>query len=827
MNLGDTAGGTSSSPKQNRNAGPSFIPESTPIRRPHPSTPQTQNTDPDSFSRLNVNADELFGDAEEMMNLDDDDLYDEDGGMEPVDPSWEMIARMRTWRHDAIHQHLYETAAFWGDKIFTWTGEPNDAFWLAQAHFLMGHYLRAEKILTGPLPPSRMPRLGKNDRDGEDAATDLKSKGKGKGRAGLRDFSMIGAGEALTEWSMPCKYLAALCMVHQERFTDALELIGESNPFSATGKSHIRSETGDLKMEASLCRLRGVLYLRLNSLQMAKECYMEALSLDVRNYDVFNELVNEMMSPEEEWDFIQSLSYREQLEEEDAAFVKLVYTSRLNKTMYGKQIRIARRKLADEYNLSTNSDIWVAAAEDLFAKYKYEECYLITSRIIVNEPGHAQGLPLHLACLAQIPRLSSSLFMLAHKLVEQEPTSPISWYAVGLWYFLGERYAEARRYFAATHDEDTRFAPAWIAFAHCFAYENEHEHAITAYSTTARLFPGSYFPHVCIGMEHLHLNNLELAKESFELAQKMNPSDPLLLNELGVCAYNRGDYEAAVKHYEAAIQGSKKMQGVASDWAVTYNNLGHAYRRLDQPSNAARAYSDAIKLNALNISALTSLGMLAHEEGDVTTAIERYHQALAIETTDPIATFLLEKALKEQVEEGACRFDGLPVGLTDLDLDPFAFGEEARGGMLTGMDYPGHQAMGQNRLLDLPPFPNYGKMAAQREIANARIDALFDEAYGSGPFDGEGREHGDGSTSTDEGEDGEEEEDEDRSEERAGDNSADYDEADEDNNTAMSVSMNMSVSMEEEDGDEDGSLSAEEPSRSRSRVGEGSTMDLE
>jgi anaphase-promoting complex subunit 6 len=52
-------------------------------------------------------------------------------------------------------------------------------------------------------------------------------------------------------------------------------------------------------MEASLCRLRGVLYLRLNSLVMAKECYMEALSLDVRNYDVFNELINEMMLPEE------------------------------------------------------------------------------------------------------------------------------------------------------------------------------------------------------------------------------------------------------------------------------------------------------------------------------------------------------------------------------------------------------------------------------------------------------------------------------------------------------------------------------------------------
>ena len=53
--------------------------------------------------------------------VDDEEGEEED--QEPVDPSWEMIARMRTWRHDAIHQHLYETAGFWGDKIFTWTGE--------------------------------------------------------------------------------------------------------------------------------------------------------------------------------------------------------------------------------------------------------------------------------------------------------------------------------------------------------------------------------------------------------------------------------------------------------------------------------------------------------------------------------------------------------------------------------------------------------------------------------------------------------------------------------------------------------------------------------
>ena len=80
--------------------------------------------------------------------------------------------------------------------------------------------------------------------------------------------------------------------------------------------------------------------------------------------------------------------------------------------------------------------------------------------------------------------------MLAHDLVEDDPGSATTWYAVGLWYFSGKRWAEARRYFSKANLIDSRFAPAWIAFAHSFAYEGEHDHAITAYSTSARLFPG-------------------------------------------------------------------------------------------------------------------------------------------------------------------------------------------------------------------------------------------------------------------------------------------------------------------------------------------------
>lgn len=34
---------------------------------------------------------------------------------------WGIVDRMRLWRHDAMMQHLYETAIFWGDKVLSWT----------------------------------------------------------------------------------------------------------------------------------------------------------------------------------------------------------------------------------------------------------------------------------------------------------------------------------------------------------------------------------------------------------------------------------------------------------------------------------------------------------------------------------------------------------------------------------------------------------------------------------------------------------------------------------------------------------------------------------
>ena len=80
---------------------------------------------------------------------------------------------------------------------------------------------------------------------------------------------------------------------------------------------------------------------------------------------------------------------------------------------------------------------------------------------------------------------------------------------------------------------DVHFGPAWIGFAHTFAAEGEHDQAISAYSTAARLFMGSHLPQVFLGMQNHALNNMTLADEFLKTAHGLCATDPLLLERDG------------------------------------------------------------------------------------------------------------------------------------------------------------------------------------------------------------------------------------------------------------------------------------------------------
>ena len=126
---------------------------------------------------------------------------------------------------------------------------------------------------------------------------------------------------------------------------------------------------------------------------------------------------------------------------------------------------------------------------------------------------------------------------------------------------------------------DPRFAPAWIAFAHAFSFEGEHEHAVTAYSTCARLYTGSHMPLMFVGMEHIILSNANQALDALLSAQTMCDEDPLLFNERGVMSFTHEEYVhqalcSAISHLRRWLAATKAPQDRSAghwSWLKSYS----------------------------------------------------------------------------------------------------------------------------------------------------------------------------------------------------------------------------------------------------------------
>lgn len=59
-----------------------------------------------------------------------------------------------------------------------------------------------------------------------------------------------------------------------------------------------------------MCHLRGLVHLHLNAAERAKECFMEALSIDVKCYDSFDALVSGNMMDVNEGKSMNMISRR-------------------------------------------------------------------------------------------------------------------------------------------------------------------------------------------------------------------------------------------------------------------------------------------------------------------------------------------------------------------------------------------------------------------------------------------------------------------------------------------------------------------------------------
>ncbi|KAG6221316.1 hypothetical protein E4U34_002147 [Claviceps purpurea] len=548
---------------------------------------------------------------------------------------------LREWRQDALNKAQYDSAIFIGDKLLALTHDDQDAFWLAQVHFAAGNYTRAQAFLSKQDLVSRNPS---------------------------------------------CRYLAGHCLIKQSRYDEALAVLGERNPTHLISNGASNGETNKRKsqprpsnrrreedevdeehaanrrFEAAMCFLRGICYAKQNAFDRAKECYKDAVRIDVRCFEAFQQLMkNSLLSPDEEWRFLESLDFDSitvasgdaSASQEAADFTKMLYTTRLSKYRNPAAFETAYDSLSSHYQLATNPDLQLARADLLYTQCRYQDALRITNAVLKEDKYNFSVYPVHLACLYEL-KMKNILFLVAHDLADSHPEEPCTWLAVGIYYFSIDRIAEARRYFSKASMMDTHFGPAWIGFAHTFAAEGEHDQAISAYSTAARLFMGTHLPQIFLGMQNHALNNMTLAEEFLKTAYGLCKTDPLLLNEMGIVKYHQDRPKEAVQYFTAALDIAEEINSEPSAWLSAKTNLAHAYRRLRHFNKALDLFDEVLRLGGKDAAIFSAKGLILMEQNRLEDAVAVLHQALAIHPQDSIATELLNRALEETVwNEGA------------------------------------------------------------------------------------------------------------------------------------------------------------------------------
>lgn len=505
--------------------------------------------------------------------------------------------RLRLWRHDALMQHHYVTAAYIGDKVLALTNDPNDAFWLAQVHYATGAYGRARALLSG----------------------------------------------AAFDNSVSCRYLAALCLVRLEQWDEALDVVGEVNPFRSPDRP--KNRDGGIALEALMCHVRGLIYAAQNNYARAKECYTEAVLVDAKCYEAFDQLIsNHMLLPSEEWSLLASLDFGDA--DDNRELVRLLYTTRIGRYSHLARREAAEQALAREYLLGENADVLTARARMCLVQGRFQQCKQVCEQVLRLDPYDLEVLPTYVACLYEL-KGRNLLFLTAHKLAERHPLHPATWLAVGAYYRLIDRAGEARKCYARALQLDPQCAPAWIGLAHSFSSDGEHEQAAATYAAAARLFQGSHLPHLFLGMQYLQQGGLVLAQEHLAASHHLCDSDPQVLNEMAVVYYHRGELLAAETYLEQAIGMARSHQLHESHvvWMSVHTNLGHVYRRQGRFQQLLECFERALRLNAGDAGLKTSVGLVCLHLGDASRAVASLHDALALRPHDAVATDLLNRAL--------------------------------------------------------------------------------------------------------------------------------------------------------------------------------------
>jgi tetratricopeptide (TPR) repeat protein len=127
------------------------------------------------------------------------------------------------------------------------------------------------------------------------------------------------------------------------------------------------------------------------------------------------------------------------------------------------------------------------------------------------------------------------------------------------------------------------------------------------------------------GVVHLHHQNYDAARQSFQQALELDPQNQVTLYNVAAAAHRGGDYATAERCYRDCLElvpGSRTCR----------HGLALLMLQQDRPADAAHMVDAWLADHPELADAHAEKGWLLREQGDLPAAQERLHQALEIDS---------------------------------------------------------------------------------------------------------------------------------------------------------------------------------------------------
>ena len=129
-----------------------------------------------------------------------------------------------------------------------------------------------------------------------------------------------------------------------------------------------------------------------------------------------------------------------------------------------------------------------------------------------------------------------------------------------------------------------------------------------------------------IGEAYMNQGDLTAALRELLEAEALNPEDPIVHNDLGLCYMLKNRMPDAVAHFKKAID-------LKPGYAPARNNLGTAYLKMKEWDAAIEVFKEITQdlLYATPHYPLSNLGLAYYQKGQYRTAMRYYKKALEVQ----------------------------------------------------------------------------------------------------------------------------------------------------------------------------------------------------